>query len=127
MSSVSFIEALPLQVFSGIDPQGSTGTTHHVSFESSSLLHHQSTLLHHPFEKELFTRLTIRSLFYFDYLKVKLFLVFGFEGDIWVLIAPFPGHCILVMPPTLKKLMGHIAFGACVGGCVRGSHFLYLL
>ena len=26
---------------------------------------------------------------------------------------------ILVMPPTLKKLMGHIAFGACVGGCVR--------
>ena len=24
----------------------------------------------------------------------------------------------VVMPPTLKKLMGHIAFGACVGGCV---------
>ena len=23
------------------------------------------------------------------------------------------------MPPTLKKLMTHIAFGACVGGCVR--------
>ena len=22
------------------------------------------------------------------------------------------------MPPTLKKLMGHIAFGACVSGCV---------
>ena len=22
------------------------------------------------------------------------------------------------MPPTLKKLMGHIAFGACVGGWV---------
>ena len=38
---------------------------------------------------------------------------------------------LLVMPPTLKKLMGHIAFGACVSGCVgawvRGSHFLYLL
>ena len=37
----------------------------------------------------------------------------------------------LFMPPTLKKLMGHIAFGACVGacvgGCVRVSHFLYLL
>ena len=37
----------------------------------------------------------------------------------------------LVMPPTLKKLMGHIAFGACVGAwvgaCVGGSHFLYLL
>ena len=29
----------------------------------------------------------------------------------------------LIMPPTLKKLMGHIAFEACVGG----SHFLYLL
>ena len=24
-----------------------------------------------------------------------------------------------IMPPTLKKLMGHIAFGACVGGWVR--------
>ena len=24
------------------------------------------------------------------------------------------------MPPTLKKLMGHIAFGACVGGWVGG-------
>ena len=33
----------------------------------------------------------------------------------------------MFMPPTLKKLMGHIAFGACVGACVRGSHFLYLL
>ena len=37
----------------------------------------------------------------------------------------------IIMAPTLKKLMGHIAFGACVGGCVRacvgGSHFLYLL
>ena len=37
----------------------------------------------------------------------------------------------LVMPPTLKKLMGHIAFGACVRGWVRAwvgvSHFLYLL
>ena len=29
----------------------------------------------------------------------------------------------IIMPPTLKKLMGHIAFGGCVGG----SHFLYLL
>ena len=24
----------------------------------------------------------------------------------------------IFMPPTLKKLMGHIAFGACVSGCV---------
>ena len=27
---------------------------------------------------------------------------------------------IIIMPPTLKKLMGHIAFGACVGACVGG-------
>ena len=27
---------------------------------------------------------------------------------------------LLVMPPTLKKLMGHIAFGVRVGRCVRG-------
>ena len=26
---------------------------------------------------------------------------------------------LIFMPPTLKKLMGHIAFGACVGACVR--------
>ena len=25
---------------------------------------------------------------------------------------------LIFMPPTLKKLMGHIAFGGCVGGCV---------
>ena len=25
----------------------------------------------------------------------------------------------MFMPPHLKKLMGHIAFGECVGGCVR--------
>ena len=25
---------------------------------------------------------------------------------------------LVFMPPTLKKLIGHIAFGACVGGCV---------
>ena len=24
----------------------------------------------------------------------------------------------LILPPTLKKLMGHIAFGACVRACV---------
>ena len=29
------------------------------------------------------------------------------------------GHGRFIMPPTLKKLMGHIAFGACVGACVR--------
>ena len=26
--------------------------------------------------------------------------------------------CFIFMPPTLKKLMGHIAFGACVGAWV---------
>ena len=30
------------------------------------------------------------------------------------------GNCLaeMIMPPTLKKLMGHIAFGACVGAWV---------
>ena len=32
----------------------------------------------------------------------------------------------MFMPPTLKKLMGHIAFGACVGGCVRGWVTLFV-
>ena len=32
-------------------------------------------------------------------------------------------HFWIILPPTLKKLMGHIAFGA----WVRASHFLYLL
>ena len=32
----------------------------------------------------------------------------------------------IIMPPTLKKLMGHIAFGACVGGCVRGWVTLFV-
>ena len=32
----------------------------------------------------------------------------------------------LIMPPTLKKLMGHIAFGACVGGCVRAWVTLFV-
>ena len=33
---------------------------------------------------------------------------------------------LFVVPPTLKKLMGHIAFGACVGGCVRGWVTLFV-
>ena len=28
-----------------------------------------------------------------------------------------------IMPPTLKRLVGHIAFGAWVAGWVRASHF----
>ena len=32
---------------------------------------------------------------------------------------------ILVMPPTLKKLMGHIAFGASVSGCVGHTFCTY--
>ena len=43
-----------------------------------------------------------------------------------VFLQHYEVHC-LVMPPTLKKLMGHIAFGASVSAWVRGSHFLYLL
>ena len=31
----------------------------------------------------------------------------------------------MIMPPTLKKLMGHIAFGACVGACVRHTFCTY--
>ena len=30
------------------------------------------------------------------------------------------------MPPTLKKLMGHIAFGACVGARVGGWVTLFV-
>ena len=50
------------------------------------------------------------------------------EGDLLFLLScmcfrqecVIPMHnAIIIMPPTLKKLMGHIAFGACVGG----SHF----
>ena len=33
---------------------------------------------------------------------------------------------LIIMPPTLKKLMGHIAFGACLGGCVRGWVTLFV-
>ena len=33
---------------------------------------------------------------------------------------------ILIMPPTLKKLMGHIAFGACVGAWVGGCVTLFV-
>ena len=48
-----------------------------------------------PFGKELPTRLTI------CYLVFCLFVIlvicrFGFEGGIWVLIAPVPGHCIIL-------------------------------
>ena len=32
----------------------------------------------------------------------------------------------IIMPPTLKKLMGHIAFGACVDGCMRGWVTLFV-
>ena len=42
-----------------------------------------------------------------------------------------PPTGVIIMPQTLKKLMGHIAFGASVSAWVRawvrGSHFLYLL
>ena len=40
-----------------------------------------------------------------------------------IALGKFVLNITVIMPPTLKKLMGHIAFGA----CVRASHFLYLL
>ena len=48
-----------------------------------------------PFGKELLTRLTTCSLFN---LTICNFIYFrlGFEGGIWVLIVPVPGHCIRV-------------------------------
>ena len=49
-----------------------------------------------PFVKELFTRLTICSLCNLTIYAILVISRFGFEGGIWVLIAPVPGHCILV-------------------------------
>ena len=34
-----------------------------------------------------------------------------------ILMSEYRGYSIF-MPPTLKKLMGHIAFGVCVRACV---------
>ena len=33
---------------------------------------------------------------YVDYFVILVISRFGFEGGIWVLIAPIPSHCILV-------------------------------
>ena len=43
-----------------------------------------------------------------------------------VSVACYGVRVSVIMPLTLKKLMGHIAFGASVGAWVRASHFLYL-
>ena len=43
---------------------------------------------------------------------------------IFILII-FKKMSLLIMPPTLKKLMVHIAFGASVGGCVRHTFCTY--
>ena len=57
---------------------------------------------------------------YIQYMLPCFFLVFIRQNMLKILM--------LIMPPTLKKLMGHIAFGASgVRGCVGGSHFLYPL
>ena len=48
-----------------------------------------------PFEKELLTRLSLCSLCILIFV-ILVISHFGFEGGIWVLIAPVPGHCILV-------------------------------
>ena len=45
------------------------------------------------FGKELLTRFTICSLCTLTICSFNYF-PFGFEGGIWVLIAPVPGHCI---------------------------------
>ena len=42
------------------------------------------------------------------------------------LFSLFPIEKSMFMPPTLKKLMGHIAFGACMGGCVGGWVTLFV-
>ena len=36
-------------------------------------------------------------------------------------------HYTFIMPPTLKKLMGHIAFGACVYACLGACVTLFVL
>ena len=36
------------------------------------------------------------SLYFDNFLVLVLFFRFGFEGRIWVLIAPVPSRCILV-------------------------------
>ena len=48
-----------------------------------------------PFGKKLPTRLTICSHCILTICSFSYFQ-FGFEGVIWGLIAPVPGHCILV-------------------------------
>ena len=60
-----------------------------------------------PFGKELLTRLTICSL---CILNICNFCIscFGFERGIWVLIAPVPGHCILVTFLLLSVLFPSI-------------------
>ena len=61
-----------------------------------------------PFEKYLLTWLTICSL---RNLTICNFISrFGFEGVIWVLFSPVPGHCILF---TLSLFIRKSAFCIC--------------
>ena len=53
-----------------------------------------------PFGKELLTRLTISYLCILTICNFS-YIRFGFDGSIWVLIAPVPGQCILVTFITL--------------------------
>ena len=48
-----------------------------------------------PFRKELPVRLTLCSLRIISVCNFSYF-PFRFEGRIWDLIAPIPGHCLLV-------------------------------
>ena len=56
---------------------------------------------------------------YTDTLKLKRF-VYAFYCSY------FPCIILIFMPPTLKKLMGHIAFGASVSAWVRGCVTLFV-
>ena len=48
-----------------------------------------------PFGKELLTRLTICYLCILTIYN-SIISRFGFEGGIWIMIAPVPGLCILI-------------------------------
>ena len=45
---------------------------------------------------------------------------FGKRCSLGLLHVLFVVCLCVIMPPTLKKLIGHIAFGACVRACVGG-------
>ena len=60
-----------------------------------------------PFGKELPTRLTICSLCILTICNLDV-SCFGFKGVIWVLIAPVPGHFILLLENTQLMFVIHV-------------------